>query len=164
MKKSFTLFVVFIFHFSFFIFHSKAQVPYWKWAKHAGGASYDEATAMLRNNAGNLTVAGTFRGTAYFPADTITPSLFTNMFIAEYGLDGTNLSVKHIAECTGEIVPGFIFQDADSNYYIVGTFGTFSSGGTVTFFPSTSFTSAGNQDIFVAKFDAAGNLRWAHSI
>src|SRR5436853_336922 len=133
MKK---LLLLFIFNLFYFLFLS-AQAPYWKWAKHAGGTNYDEATAMLRNSSGNLTVAGNFRGTAYFPSDTITPSLFSNMFIAEYDVNGTNLWVKHVAECTGDVVPKFIFQDSDNNYYIVGSFGSYTTGGTITFFPST---------------------------
>jgi len=146
------------------ILSSFSQTPYWKWAKHAGGTSYDEAGALLMNNDSNLVVAGFFRGTGWFPTDTFTSSTFNGMFIAEYNRAGDMLWVKHVADAVGGIIPQFIFQDAANNYYVVGTFGDYSSGGSVTFFPSTSFTSYGNRDIFVAKFNATGTLLWAQAI
>lgn len=49
-----------------------------------------------------------------------------------------------------------ISVDASGNSYVTGSF-----KGTITFPGSTSFTSAGSGDIFVAKYDPSGNFLWA---
>ncbi len=160
MKKSLLFFLA-----SWFLhLGSFAQTPYWNWAKHAGGTNYDEASVLITNNTGNLTVSGFFRGTAWFPTDTFTAGLSNAMFISEYDLDGNMLWVKHVADASGGIFPEYLFQDADDNYYVVGTFGAYSFGGSVTFFPSTSFTSDGHSDIFIAKFSSDATLLWAQAI
>ncbi len=51
-----------------------------------------------------------------------------------------------------------IALDGSANSYVVGDF-----SGTITFGTSTSLTSAGSGDVFVAKYDSAGNLAWAKS-
>lgn len=160
MRKLMLIFL--IFNFQFLI--STAQTPYWNWAKHAGGTNYDEATVIITNNNNNLTVTGFFRGTSWFPTDTFTAGLSNAMFIAEYDMDGNMLWVKHVADASGAIFPEYLFQDATGNFYVVGTFGAYSFGGTVTFFPSTTFASAGHSDIFIAKFDESANLLWAQAI
>jgi hypothetical protein len=51
-----------------------------------------------------------------------------------------------------------IAVDASGNTYVTGYFNT-----TATFIgtPTVALTSAGNNDIFLAKFDASGNVLWA---
>jgi hypothetical protein len=150
--------------FNFQILTLFSQTPYWNWVKHAGGTDYDEASTLILNNDNNLTIAGFFRGTAWFPTDTFTAGLSNALFIAEYDKDGNMLWVKHVADASGGIVPKYLFQDTDGNYYIVGTFGAYTFGGSVTFFPSTSFTSDGHVDIFIAKLDETGTFLWAQAI
>ncbi len=150
--------------FSAFFLPTFSQTPYWKWAKHTGGIGYDEAGALLMNNDSNLIVTGFFQGTGWFPSDTLTAGGSFAMFIAEYTRSGEMLWVKHVADASGGIEPHQIFQDASGNYYITGTFGAYSWGGAVTFFPATAFTSLGNKDIFIAKFNPAGTLLWAQAI
>lgn len=49
-------------------------------------------------------------------------------------------------------------SDANDNAFVTGTF----HGPTITF-GSTVLSNAGNRDLFIAKYDAAGNVLWAKS-
>lgn len=61
----------------------------------------------------------------------------------------------------GELARGMVTDD-NGNIYITGIFHD-----TVDFDPSegtTQLTSTGDDDVFIAKYDANGNLVWAHNI
>ena len=94
--------------------------------------------------------------------------LSVNLFAQNAGInpDGSNLAPSWLwakqAGGPGEVAPWTemgISADAEGNTYITGSFtGTFS-------FPTlpaqTLLTSEGDADIFIAKYDASGNVLWA---
>lgn len=141
-----------------------AQAPFWKWANSEGGTGYDRGGAIYVTADSNLMVAGYFAGTAYFGGDTLTTPAGFGMFLAEYDRSGSLLWVKRVATCTAMIDPKDIYQDPTGDIYVTGHYGSYPGGGTVTFLPSSTYTSAGLTDFFVAKFTASGTLLWARSI
>jgi hypothetical protein len=152
-----------------FLFSSQvfAQAPDWEWAKSAGGTGYDGGGAITYSSDGNLLVSGYFHESATFDTTVLTSSHYMDVFIAKYNTAGALLWAKSIASSASYGAPEAIYEDASGNIYIVGTFGVYSGtggGGDIMFGDATSFISWGNEDIFVAKYDADGNFTWAKHI
>lgn len=150
-----------------FSFQTFAQAPDWEWAKSAGGTLYDRGGAITYSSDGNLLVSGFFVESATFDTTVLTSPLYVDVFIAKYTTAGALLWAKSVASTTAYGIPKTIYEDASGNIYIVGTFGVYSGtggGGDITFDEFTTLTSWGNEDIFVAKYDRAGNFIWARHI
>ena len=146
-------------------FQAFAQAPDWEWAKSAGGTLYDRGGAITYSSDGNLLVSGFFVESATFDTTVLTSPLYVDVFIAKYTTAGALLWAKSVASSNSYGIPEAIYEDTAGNIYIAGTFGV--SGGVgeyITFDEVTTFTSWGNQDIFVAKYDAVGNFIWAKHI
>lgn len=129
------------------------------WAKGAGGKGGDKAHSIALDGLGNLFIGGEFEDTAYFDNITkITRVIETNnMFVAKYDTSGTVQWVRNISIGTLLQTRGYaVTCDAQGNVYTCG--GTKGD----TYYENTFlFTSAGDYDATVVKFDAAGNLVWA---
>lgn len=124
------------------------------WVKQAGGSGYDAANAVAIDGNGNSYITGYFAGVANFGSTTLTSSGGNDVFIAKYSTSGSLLWAKRAGGSNYDESYG-IAVDGNSNCYITGYF-----GGT-TFFGSTTLTSSGLQDVFIAKYDGSGNLLWA---
>jgi hypothetical protein len=127
------------------------------WAKKAGGTNYDYANGIATDKNGNVYLTGLFIGTATFGTLSIVST--TNdydVFIAKYDSNGNALWVKKGGGSVWDVGSG-IAIDNQNNCYITGAYRNTATFGT------TSFTSVGNYDIFVAKYDTGGNFLWAKS-
>jgi hypothetical protein len=128
------------------------------WAKSAGRAGYDVANSVAVDASGNVYLAGGFT------SDTIifgTTSLVNynpgnyDIFIAKYNTSGDVIWAKSAGAIEDEKANS-VAVDANGNAYVTGFFDSPSIAfGTIT------LTNAGNDDIFLAKFDANGNVLWA---
>ena len=126
----------------------------WLWAKKAGGTDWDGGLGIAVDASGNSYVTGYFADSAIFGSTTLTGNEGDNIFVAKLDSNGNWLWVKK-AGGTGYDGGLGIEVDASGNSYVTGDF-----SGTVTF-GSTTLTSRGNSDIFVAKLDSSGNWLWA---
>ncbi len=126
----------------------------WLWAKKAGGTDWDGGLGITVDASGNIYVTGYFADSAIFGSTTLTGNEGDNIFVAKLDSNGNWLWVKK-AGGTGYDRGIGIAVDASGNSYVNGDF-----SGTVTF-GSTTLTSKGNSDIFVAKLDSSGNWLWA---
>jgi Leucine-rich repeat (LRR) protein len=124
------------------------------WVRQAGGTDNDQGRGIALDASGNSYVTGSFSGTATFGSTTLTSTGSSDVFVAKYDASGTVLWAKQAGGSNGETVYG-IAVDASGNSYMTGNF-----SGTATF-GSTSLTSTGSDDIFVAKCDASGTVLWA---
>ena len=128
------------------------------WAKQAGGSGYDEghgkAITTLSDN--TIVVTGYFEGSATFgpgePNETVLTSAGGNaIFIARYNPDGTLSWAKRAGGTSGETGYG-ITTLSDNSTVVTGSFSD-----SATFGPGepneTVLTSAGNSDIFIARFE-----------
>jgi len=126
----------------------------WLWAKQAGGTSYDDGYSIAVDDNGNSYVTGYFYGSATFGTTTLTSSGNEDIFIAKLDSNGNWLWAK---KAGGQSNDGgrSITVDDNGNSYVTGVF-----YGSATF-GTTTLTSSGYEDIFVAKLDSNGNWLWA---
>jgi uncharacterized protein (AIM24 family) len=121
-----------------------------------GGTSDDFVRQVAVDASGNVYITGSFNGTATFGATSKTSVGNNDIFIAKYSSSGTLQWVQSAGSTSNDLANG-IALDASGNVYITGYF-----YGTATF-GAISKTSAGNADIFVAKYSSSGTLQWVQS-
>src|ERR1035437_7007801 len=134
----------------------------WLWAKsgkQTAGAGFDECNSVSADASGNVFITGTFFSpTLTFGSITLTnvnPSGSTSdVFIAKYDANGNVLWAKSVGG-EGDVCNS-ISADASGNVFITGWF----SCSSITF-GSTTLTNTGGEDLFIAKYDAIGNVLWA---
>ena len=131
------------------------------WATGASGNV--DSLGVANDNAGNSYVTGYFQGTATFgPGESTETTLISagsgDIFVARYGPNGALVWARQ-AGGTGYDQGFGIAADSAGNSYVTGMF-----AGTAMFGvdePSeTMLTSAGSDDIFVARYDPNGTLVW----
>lgn len=118
-----------------------------QWVRRAGGASYlDLGNAIAVDDSANVYITGGFRGTAAFGSgNLISNTNSVDAFILKYD---TNGNFKWASRTGGQLTDEAkdIVLDGNGNGYITGYFnGSFTVG-------SSTLTSAGGKDYFVAKF------------
>ncbi len=149
-----------------FVAKRSASTGAWLWAVRTGGSGTgtDRGTGVAVDAAGNALVTGYFEGTASF-ATAPTPTVLTSagsadVFVAKFaGSTGTaDWAVR--AGGTGDDYGSGIAVDAAGNALVTGSFGV--TAGFATAPTPTLLTSAGLEDVFVAKFaGGTGTAAWA---
>ncbi|MDD3577798.1 MAG: SBBP repeat-containing protein, partial [Candidatus Cloacimonetes bacterium] len=135
-------------------FNLFAQTEDWLWANQAGGISYDYGQSIATDSNGNSYVTGSFEGTAVFGSTTLASSGQSDIFVAKMDSNGNWLWAKKAGGSSYDYGYG-IAVDSSGNSYVTGNF----SDSAV--FGSTTLTSSGDYDIFVAKIDSNGIWLWA---
>ena len=114
---------------------------------------------------GNLCITGSFYGTVDFDPGSGTTLLTTvgnrDIFVQKLNVNGNLIWVKQIGGTDRDVALS-ITTDASGNLYITGYF-----TGTVDFDPGLGtklLTSAGDEDVYVQKFDVNGNFLWVKRI
>jgi hypothetical protein len=128
------------------------------WARSAGGSNYEKATSVAYDNSGNVYICGYYRGTVTFGGTTTincTTDGIEDLFIAKYDASGTFQWVRH-AGSTGRDEARSILCDGSGNVYMCG----FYSDGCVFGSQTLSSPNGPWYQIFLAKYDASGNLQW----
>jgi len=124
------------------------------WSKQLGGASYDYLYALTIDASGNMTLTGSFQGTADLGAGPVTSAGGSDVFVASYASSGAHRWSHRFGSAGDEIGYG-VAADASGNVTVVGHFaGGVDFGGGV-------LTSAGTQDVFIASYDQQGAHRWS---
>lgn len=128
------------------------------WAKKAGETGIDKTYGITSDTLGNEYVTGYFNSPQIvFGNDTLHNLGNHNVFIAKYDSSGNALWGRSGGGIYGEM--GLtIASDKNNSEYIAGFF----TSPTVTFGTDT-LTSPGGETMFLAKYDAAGNIRWLTS-
>ncbi|KXK20025.1 MAG: SBBP repeat-containing protein [Saprospiraceae bacterium] len=136
------------------------------WAKNIGGATTDEAYGVTTDGSGNIYVTGRFQGTADFnpggsPVNLVASGGSDDIFLCKYDADGNLGWAKNMGAGNNDFGLS-VKSDASGNAYITGYF-----NGSVDFDPgngTTILTAPGTgSDIFIAKYNSAGNFVWAKS-
>jgi hypothetical protein len=126
----------------------------WGWAVKAGGSAGEMGYGIAVDSSGNAYVTGEFSGTATFGSTNLTSSGSYDIFIAKLSSSGSWQWVVKAGGSASDNGMG-IAVDSSGNAYVTGSF-----YGTATF-GSTSLTSSGSQDIFIAKLSSSGSWLWA---
>lgn len=156
MKKQNFLLIIFVFHFSLFTFHCYSQVPDWIWAKGAGGTRDDAGYAVAVDSSGNIYMAGVFTSPSItFGSTILTLAGYGNVFLAKYDDNGNPLWAKSAVGSVFDMAFS-LAVDISGNSYVTGYF----KSPTIAF-DTIILTNTGNDDLFLAKYDAGGNVLWA---
>ncbi|HVP62387.1 MAG TPA: SBBP repeat-containing protein [Myxococcaceae bacterium] len=130
------------------------------WAKQFGGTGNELCRALAVDDSGNVYAGGWFdSATLAFGSTTLTgPGTTSRQFIWLAKFDGSNGTPSGAASfngTAGNAVPFTLGVDPTGAVLVAGTFST-----NVTF-GTTTLTSAGSTDVFIAKLSAALAPSWA---
>ena len=135
------------------------------WVKQIGGNGFDFCGSLDIDASGNLYFAGAFEGAVDFDPGagntTLTAAGFSDSFVSKLDASGNFIWARNFSGADYETAFS-VAVDISGNVFVTGTF-----DGTSDFDPGSgvnNLTSAGFQDIFVAKLNASGNFVWAHQL
>jgi hypothetical protein len=131
------------------------------------GMEYGKASAVDADN--NYINTSLFQNTINVNPNGTTnltaPCVATQMALTKYNSQGQLLWANHIGGLTTSEGPHGVDTDADKNIYVTGYFGSTTQTGpqNANFNPAGGGTisTQGNEDIFVAKYNADGVYQWA---
>ena len=128
------------------------------WANNAGGTANDYGLSTNTDMDGNVFVTGTFLSSSFSAETTsLTNAGNTDVFVVKYNSSGALLWAKGFGGTAGDF-GAISTTDMAGNLYVTGNYESpFISFGAVT------ITNAGNQDIYIVKYDPSGNVLWAKS-
>lgn len=125
-----------------------------QWSTSFGGANFEREGGIAADASGNVVVTGSFPGTINFGGGPLTSQGNYDVFVAKFAASGAHQWSKRFGGTDSDAGTSVAFDGA-GNVFVTGNFRL------TTDFGGTSFTSAGESDIFVAKYDAAGNHLWS---
>jgi hypothetical protein len=124
------------------------------WVKDAGGPSRDEALAVKCDAAGNVYVCGMYKNDCKFGTTVLkSPKSYLNSFLAKYDPSGNLLWVKSGGGDYDDVAWS-LTMDNSGKIYVAGEFNAYAE------FGDKNVTTAGSSDVFVACYDASGNVQW----
>ncbi len=135
------------------------------WAKGINGNG-GIGLSTITDAAGNVFNTGQFSGTVDFDPGpgifNVTSIGLNDIYISKLDANGNFIWVKQMGGPLASGISNSIDRMANGDLYIAGSYSA-----TIDFDPGagvTNSTSAGSNDIFVAKYDSNGNLIWVKSI
>ncbi len=141
---------------------------YLSWAYGTGGLGSNSGKCISLFNNNDIYMTGYFNGTIDIDPSlgvcNLTSNYYASSFLVKYNTTGSfNWAFMLGAyDNTSKVYNTSVVNDTEGNVYIAGYF-----AGTVDFDPGSGsqiFTSNGNFDYYIAKYDSAGNYIWAFSI
>jgi hypothetical protein len=123
------------------------------WSHRFGDTNLDRGYGNAVDGAGNVFVTGEYRGDIDFGGGLL-PSE-ARIFIVKFGSTGSHVWSMGLGSAAGGGSGQDVVVDGVGNVLVTGNFwGTVDFGG-------GQLTSAGSNDIFVAKYDTSGNHLWS---
>lgn len=125
------------------------------WVSPAGGTFGDFGQAVAVDQAGYSYITGFYRGPASFGNIVLSAIGLSDIFIAKYDAAGNPVWAQKAGSGGNDYGYGISLGKAGT-CFIAGSYtGTLSIG-------SNLFSSYGGSDVFMARYDAAGNVVWAN--
>jgi hypothetical protein len=125
-----------------------------QWSNTFGGTSDDGGNSVAVDASGNALIAGEFGGAVNFGGGARTSAGGYDIFLAKYDAAGSH-QWSNTFGGTSDDGGNSVAVDASGNAFITGKF-----AGAVNF-GGGARSSAGLQDIFLAKYNAAGSHLWS---
>jgi hypothetical protein len=126
-----------------------------KWGRRLGGPGEQQSHGISADGEGHTLVTGEMSGTSEFGSHQLdSPTPRSDVFLAKLGRGGGVRWVQRFGGAGREIGRG-VDADADGHIYFSGEFeGALRLG-------ATTLQSAGSDDLFFAKANGRGGVRWA---
>jgi hypothetical protein len=125
------------------------------WSKRIGSTMGDVGKAVAIDGSGSVYITGYFRGTVDFGGGPVSTSL-TSAFLAKYSSTGLHQWSKKLSTATSGTDEGTaLAADVNGNVIVGGSIYQTSD------FGGGPLTSAGGQDVFLAKYSSAGVHTWS---
>ena len=141
-----------------FLAQFKASNGQHLWSKAFGGASHDYGRALALDGSGNLTLTGSYVGSASFGGATLAAKGSNDMFLAQYkASNGQHIWSKALGG-SGNDQPMAMAVDGSGNLTVTGYFTN--SGN----FGGQTLTSKGSWEIFLARYKSTGQHIWSRAI
>ncbi len=130
------------------------------WGTSAGGAGYDRGYAVATDHGNNIFVTGAFNGPSItFGTNVLSDSVSSvdDLFVVKYDSMGV-VQWARSARGAGTDVATAAGADVFGNVYVAGKYTS-----SALRFNTTTLGNAGGYDMFLTKYDYAGNVMWARS-
>ncbi|HEY4055274.1 MAG TPA: hypothetical protein VGM39_01655 [Kofleriaceae bacterium] len=130
-----------------------------EWVKQFGGAYQDYIAHVAVDAKGNIIVQGQFKDISDWGGEKLKAGGGSDydVVLAKYDLNGDHLWSQRFGNGFNDVAGG-VTVDPSGFITMVGSFDKSASFG-----KGDDHTSAGESDIFVARFDPAGTLQWART-
>ena len=120
-----------------------------QWTNQLGSSSRDSADDVATDSTGNIYVTGT----TYSELDGNTSAGKADLFVVKYNSSGTHQWTKQLGTDRYDEARG-VATDSSGNVYVVGdTYGGLDGN-----------TNAGNNDLFVVKYNSSGTKQWTKQL
>jgi len=137
----------------------------YQWGVAWGGTSSEEGSALAASKSGNIYVAGVFHETVDFDpgapvVERSSNGFESDVYISKFDQNGSFQWVSAWGGTGPDDAQGVAVSDGD-DIYITGAFAK-----TVDFDPGpgvVEYSSQGAGDIYICRYDAAGNFQWARA-
>lgn len=131
----------------------------YQWEKGFGASSTsEEGFSVAVDSANNLLMTGFFNGSINLGGGSLSSAGGTDIFVTKFDASGVHQWSLQFGSTSSDEGHG-IAVDSANNVLVTGFF-----SGTVDFGGGALLTSAGNRDVFVAKYDMSGSHQWAQRI
>jgi photosystem II stability/assembly factor-like uncharacterized protein len=135
----------------------------YQWAKRAGGPNSELSNKMVAT-ASHIYLTGSFSGTVNFNTPSSTSSNVltsiggSDIFLAKYNPSGTVEWIKRGGGLGDDT--GYGITASETDIYLTGYFSATANFNTPSATGSNELTSAGEYDLFVAKYNFSGDVQW----
>jgi Tfp pilus assembly protein PilZ len=130
----------------------KAQT--FEWANNTGGDGQDIGRAIASDEEGNTYFTGRINDTVVFANDTFFGKSYAEIIIGKHTKSGKEVWANKVNATAFAEGLGIILDDS-ANIYITGEFSD-----TTIFNKTDTLIPKANIDLFLAKYDTSGNLKW----
>ncbi|MDH4038459.1 MAG: SBBP repeat-containing protein [Candidatus Krumholzibacteria bacterium] len=131
-----------------------AATPVHLWSQRFGDIGYDTGNSIAIDGSGNILVAGQFEGTVNFGGGDLTSADSYDVFLCCYTPAGVHLWSERFGGTSHEFVSD-LAVDPSGNIVLTGQFED------TTSFGGTPLVSAGERDIYLARFTSTGAHLWS---
>lgn len=139
-----------------FAVFTAAQNPGWQWAVTAGGIYSDHAQGVAADAEGNTYITGFFSNIGTFGSLTLTSHGDGDIFVAKYDIEGAVIWAVSAGGGSWDMASGMVC-DAEGNIFITGYITN------SAYFGDKVISTAGGQDVFVAKLNSSGTWLWVNT-
>lgn len=129
--------------------------PSGSWLKHIHSSGAEEVDGIVLGPGGSVVIAGSFDQTIDLGGGPLTAASRNNLFVAKFGPNGQHVWSRSFSGGFSSVARLKLLSNGD--VVVAGDF-----YGSVTF-GSTTLSSVGDQDVFIARISSLGDPIWARS-